>query len=197
MKRVVKITGKPDLLLNSLSFIKTHWAPLLVLSLIAAFGRVIQLGGFGQISSLTNVLLEIVIELSRVAIFLYVIGIANIKRGISKVKRLFSCGINLKAKWTTASQKLKTQWLNLTFSFLGFLLIAGFINFLIDQLAYQTCFYLTLKNEGLLVDTSAEWTILLFFKNLSVIPFTLVFETLLLLWLTNKFPSNYAQQSQI
>ena len=64
------------------------------------------------------------------------------------------------------------------------------MNLLIDHLAYETCLYLALRYNGILVDTSSEWTILLFFKNISVIPFTLVFETIVLLWLTNKTTSD-------
>ena len=70
------------------------------------------------------------------------------------------------------------------------IIVAG-INLLIDLLAYETCLYLTLKKEGILVDTSSEWTILLFFKNILVIPFTLVFETVFLLWVTNKLANRH------
>ncbi len=83
--------------------------------------------------------------------------------------------------------KFKAQWVQIVFSFIGFPAIAGGINFLIDQLAYHTCLYLTLKSGGILVEASSEWTLLLFFKNISVIPFALVFETIFLLCLTNNF----------
>jgi hypothetical protein len=41
-----------------------------------------------------------------------------------------------------------------------------------------------------LADSSSEWTILLFFKNLTVIPLTLIFDAILLLWLSNKLSNN-------
>jgi hypothetical protein len=66
------------------------------------------------------------------------------------------------------------------------LLIAATINYFIDLLAYETCLYLSLKSDGILAESSSEWTILLFFKNLTVIPLTLIFDTVLLLWLANK-----------
>ena len=72
----------------------------------------------------------------------------------------------------------------------GFLLIAWAINYLIDVLAYETCLYLTLKKDGILVESSSEWAILLFFKNLTVIPLTLIFDTVLLLWLANKLSNS-------
>ena len=190
MKATARVLSKLDLLSHSFSFMRDHYKILLALGLIAAFGRVIQLGGFGEVSSTTNYILEGVVEGSRILIFLYVLGIANIRRGIDKVKHLFSGKRNLKAIWAVAVQKIKTQWLGISLNFFGFLIIAGTINFLIDQLAYQTCLFLSLKSRGILVDTSSEWTILLFFKNILVIPFTLVFETLFLLWLTNRMTAN-------
>lgn len=71
-------------------------------------------------------------------------------------------------------------------NFIGFSVIVWGMNYLIDLLAYQTCLYLALKQGGILAPASSEWTILLFFKNLSVIPFTLIFETLFLLWLADR-----------
>ena len=87
---------------------------------------------------------------------------------------------------TIAVQKMKKQWPAVVLNSIGFLLIAGAINYLIDALAYKTCLYLALKKQGILAASSSEWAILLFFKNLSVIPFTLIFETVFLLWVTNK-----------
>lgn len=187
MKNKIKaLRNNLDLLLSSLLFIRNHWGLLLTLGLISAFGRVIQLGGFGEISTQADMVLEVIIETSRVILFLYVLGAANMKRGAHLIKRLFSGKINLKANWTTITQKLKSQWLIISVNFLGFMILAGTINFLIDQLAYQTCLLLSLQHQGFLVYTSSEWTLLLFFKNISVIPFTVVFETLFLFWITDK-----------
>jgi hypothetical protein len=162
------------------------------LGLIAAFGRVIQLEGFGKITSWMNVVLEVVVESARVLIFLYVLGLADIKNGAVRIRNLFTHKDNRKLNWTIATQKLKKQWFYILLNIIGFLLIAGLINYLIDQLAYETCFYLTLKKGGILVDSSSEWTILLFFKNISVIPLMLVFDAIFLLWITNKFKGRLA-----
>jgi hypothetical protein len=197
MNRITKVLSKLDLLFSSIIFLKDHFVILLALGLIAAFGRVIQLGGLGEISTLTNVILEVVVETSRVIIFLYVLGVANIKKGFYQVRQLFSGKSKLRGIRAIAFQKLKSNWVNISLSFLGFLIIAGTINFLIDQLAYQTCLYLSLKREGILVDTSSEWTILLFFKNILVIPFTLVFETIFLLWITDKITVKYIHLHEI
>ena len=156
------------------------------LGFIAAFGRVIQLGGFGQITTWMNVILEIVIESARILLFLYVLGWANIKNGVLRIKHLLTRKEDRKKFLTVAIHKLKKQWFLVSLNIIGFLLIAWTINFLIDLLAYETCLYLSLKTDGILAESSSEWTILLFFKNLTVIPLTLIFDTVLLLWLANK-----------
>ena len=156
------------------------------LGFIAAFGRVIQLGGFGQITTWMNVILEIVIESARILLFLYVLGWANIKNGVLRIKHLLTRKEDRKKFLTVVIHKLKKQWFLVSLNIIGFLLIAWTINFLIDLLAYETCLYLSLKTDGILAESSSEWTILLFFKNLTVIPLTLIFDTVLLLWLANK-----------
>ena len=173
-------------MIASLSFMKRHWIVLLALGLIAALGRVIQLGGFGEVTRSTHAMLEIAVEGSRVAMLLFVLGLANVRMGAKQIVRLLTGKFAFRNHARQAWKKAKSRWLALTISFISFAIIAFGLNLLIDQLAYETCFYLTLKREGILADASSEWTILLFFKNLSVIPFTLVFETIVLLWLTNK-----------
>ncbi|HTL07164.1 MAG TPA: hypothetical protein VL307_02865 [Chitinophagaceae bacterium] len=179
--------GRLSLLFNSLHFFKKHFATILTFGLVAAIGRVIQLGGFGPITAFTNVLLEIIVECARLSLFIYVLGFASIKKGIERLKHLFVDKGQRKKAFRTAIQQFKKQWWAVCINIVGLLLIAFAINYLIDLLAYETCFYLTLKTRGILVPSSSEWTVLLFFKNLTVIPLTLIFDTVLLLWLCNKW----------
>jgi len=174
---------------NAIYFIKKHFLVILSLGLISAFGRVIQLGGFGEIPGWVNIVLEIIVESSRILLFLFVLGLANVKNGIVRIKDHLTKKNTWRSNWSVAIQKIKKQWLSVLLNLVAFLIIASMFNYLIDQLAYQTCLYLSLKENGILVDSSSEWTILLFFKNLSVIPFTLVFETLLILWIAGKLNS--------
>ncbi|HET6721643.1 MAG TPA: hypothetical protein VFH07_02790 [Chitinophagaceae bacterium] len=177
---------KWTLLNNTVYFFKKHFLPIIGLGLIAAFGRVIQLGGFGQITGWMNVVLEAVVESARILLFLYVLGLANVKNGVLRIKHVLTHKDDRKTLLTNAIHKLKKQWLSLALNIIGFLVIASIINYLIDLLAYETCLYLSLKTDGILAESSSEWTILLFFKNLTVIPLTLIFDTVLLLWLANK-----------
>jgi len=174
---------------NAIYFIKKHFLVILGLGLISAFGRVIQLGGFGEIPVWANIALEILVESSRILLFLFVLRLANVKKGILRIRDLFTKKDMWRSNWSGSIQKIKKQWLSVLLNVVAFLIIASMFNYLIDQLAYQTCLYLSLKENGILVDSSSEWTILLFFKNLSVIPFTLIFETLLILWIAGKLNS--------
>lgn len=184
------LADKLSLLNNTFYFVKKHLMTIMGFGLIAAFGRVIQLGGFGQITSFMNIILEVAVESARILLFLYVLGLANIKKGILRIKYMLIHREDRKKLLTVAFQKMKKQWLSVSLNIVGFLLIAWTINYLIDLLAYETCLYLTLKTDGILAESSSEWTILLFFKNLTIIPLTLIFDTILLLWLSNKL-SNY------
>jgi hypothetical protein len=180
------LSGKLGCLNNTLVFFKKHLGVIMALGLIAAFGRVIQLEGFGPITPWMNIVLEIVVESVRVLLFLYVLGLASIKNGMLRVGRLFTHKDQRKIHWKVAIQKLKKQWFLLVINLVAFLFLAWVMNYLIDLLAYETCLYLSLKKDGILADAASEWTIILFFKNLSVIPLTLIFDAVLLLWLTNK-----------
>jgi large-conductance mechanosensitive channel len=177
-------SDKLNLLNFTLQFFKKNLLVIMGLGLIAAFGRVGQLGGFGHIATWTNILLEIVIETSRLLLFLYVLGFANVNNGYLLIKRFFTNKYTRKASFITAIQKLRMQWWSFAVNIIGFLIIAWIINYFIDLVAYETCLYLTLKKEGILTESSSEWTILLFFKNLTVIPFTLIFDAILLIGLS-------------
>lgn len=181
-----RIPKKSHFLKSAICFFRKYFMFITGLGLVAAFGRVIQLGGFGPVSSVMNIMLELVVESARILLIFYVLGIASITNGLSRVKRFFTQKESRKNLRITGIQKMKNQWSLILMNFIGFSLIAWGMNYLIDLLAYQTCLYLALKQGGILAPASSEWTILLFFKNLSVIPFTLIFETLFLLWLADR-----------
>jgi hypothetical protein len=116
---------KLNLLKASLLFIKNHFYILFTLGLIAAFGRVIQLRGFGEIPSWLNIVLEVVIETSRLLIVVFVIGWANVKTGLRRIKNFFSSRSSMKMYWKIAVQKMKGQWINILINCAGLLIIAA------------------------------------------------------------------------
>jgi hypothetical protein len=174
--------------LYTFQFIRNNFLIIFTLGLIAAIGRTIQLRAFGPISPVTHFSLEILIESARLAIVLYALGLANIRRGVRKVFHFVKKKDSRRQSWQTALARLRREWVAILLNFIAFLLIAFLFNFVIDHIAYETCLYITLTARKLISDQSSEWTLILFFKNITVIPFTLVFQTLFLLWITNRLP---------
>src|SRR3712207_6429010 len=105
MNLLVNLSNKLSLLKHTLYFLKKHLTVISGLGLIAAFGRVIQLGGFGQVTSLINILLEVVVEFVRVLMFLYVLGLASFRNGTLRIKQFFSNRNSRKLYWKVAVQK--------------------------------------------------------------------------------------------
>ncbi|MEJ0105159.1 MAG: hypothetical protein WDO19_22535 [Bacteroidota bacterium] len=197
MKLPVEISSKLNWIRSAAYFFKKHFIVVFGLGLIAAFGRTIQLGAFGPITSWLNISLEIIIESARIAIFLYVLGLANIKKGLLRIRHLFTDKVNLKQNLVVAGNKVKKQWSAILLNIVVFSVIAWTINYIIELLAYQTCLYITLKQGGVLSESSSEWVVLLFFKNISVIPFTLIFNALFALWITNKLKNLMPAKLQV
>ncbi|MBD2703120.1 hypothetical protein IC229_20905 [Spirosoma sp. BT702] len=177
-----------DWTVQTIRFCQHHFLFIFSLGLIAAFGRAIQLRAFGPVSPTAHVLLEVVIESARILIFLYALGFTNIRKGVVRLTQLVTNKTGRRQNWRLAMQTLRTKWLSLLANFVAFLVIAFLFNVLINHIAYETCLYITLKARQLISDQTSEWAIILFFKNISVIPFTLIFNALFCLWLVNRLP---------
>ncbi|NIJ54168.1 hypothetical protein [Dyadobacter arcticus] len=190
MNTLLRVTQKFDSTLNSLRFVRKHFLIILILGLIAGLGRAAQLRAFGAIAPWLDTFLEITIQTARILIFLFSLGLTNVKKGITRFVSVFSFETGTSKNWKSAWAKLKTEWVAVTLNMAAFLFISFLINLMIDHIAYETCLYLTLKRDGLLSADSSEWAIILFFKNISVIPFTLVFNATLLLWFANRLPQH-------
>jgi hypothetical protein len=181
-----KFTLPLEWLTATLSFIRNHFAVIMTLGLIAGLGRVIQLKGFGPVSPTAHLVLEIIIEAARVLLFVYVVGSANISVGFRRIIAGFRDKRGSRHQLSHALRHFKPKWKELLLNLVAYLTIAWLINLFIDHLAYETCLYLTMKQNGLLSETSSEWTIILFFKNLTVIPLTLVLNATFLFFATGR-----------
>lgn len=159
---------------------------ILALGMVAALGRAAQLRAFGPISPIADNALEVIIQFARIMVFVYALGLTNVKKGIARIKLLLTSKATWKENSRIAFQKFKKDWRSIVANFVIYLLIALLVNKLIDYAAYQTCLYAKLKTHSIISGDSSEWVIILFFKNLSVIPFTLIFNAVFLLWVTNK-----------
>ncbi|GAB3997442.1 hypothetical protein GCM10028807_42670 [Spirosoma daeguense] len=188
MTQSPKLLKAMDWTVHTLRFCQQHFLFIFSLGLIAAFGRAIQLRAFGPVSQTAHVSLEIVIESARILIFLYALGFTNVRKGVGRLVEFVTNKQKRSKNWHLALQTLRTKWGALLLNFLVFSVIALLFNVLINHIAYETCLYITLKARQLISDQASEWAIILFFKNISVIPFTLIFNALFFLWLVNRLP---------
>lgn len=187
-----KLLNVLDWTVHTIRFVKNHFLIIFVLGLIAAVGRAIQLRVFGPVSPLSHTVLEIVIEGARILLFFYALGLTNVRAGANRLIHLITNKQGRKQNWRVAIQKVKEKWFAILINFVVFSVIAFLFNGLINHIAYETCLYITLKSRQLISDQTSEWAIILFFKNISVIPFTLIFNALFLLWLVNRLPKSVA-----
>jgi hypothetical protein len=130
--------------------------------------------------------MEVIVETARLALFIYILGSASLKMGFARLSRVFKKSQRRSEEMKLAFVNFKRKWPILLLNLVVYLLIAWGINVLIDQLAYETCLYLTMQNRGILSSEASEWTIILFFKNLTVIPLTFIFNTLFVFYMTNR-----------
>ncbi|SDF50866.1 hypothetical protein SAMN04487996_11134 [Dyadobacter soli] len=174
---------------ETLRFFRKHLLAVLGLGFIAAIGRIVQLGAFGTISPGLHAAMEVMIESARIWLFVYALGLTKVKKGFERIKLMLTSPNAWAIHWRQARTRLRSEWRSLLASFVIYLLIAWVINLLIDHTAYQTCLYYKLKVNNIIAEQSSEWVIILFFKNLSVIPLTLIFNALFLLWVTGRMSS--------
>jgi hypothetical protein len=174
----------------SIHFFGLHFLVVFGAGLVAAIGRAIQLGAMDHVSSGVNNLLEILIAAARVLTFLLVLGEGSIGKGARRIRSIFLLN---GAQWRLISEavitKLRVNWLSLVTNLLVYSAIAFMINFTIDKVAYDTDLLINLQSSHILSPQTSEWVLLLFFKNLTVIPFTIIFNGFLLLWVTGKLTS--------
>lgn len=188
MSRFANLLQSLDWTVSSIQFTKRHVVPVFSLGLVAAIGRAVQLKALGSISPTADLLLEIGVESVRIALFLYALGAANMSRGVNRLRRFLANGATRNESWRLIAQRLRRHWPALIANVLLFAGIAFVINAFIDHIAYETCLYIALKTRQLLDGQASEWVLILFFKNLSVIPFTLIVNAFFCLWLVNRLP---------
>ena len=171
----------------SLSFFGHHFFLVFGFGLIAALGRAIQLGAMGVASNGPQVLLEILIEAARVLTFLFVLGEGSIAIGSRRIKKviLFSRD-QWKHTFTIVITRLRVNWKALIVNGVVFSAFALSVNYVINKVAYGTDLLATVQNSRLLALETSEWVLILFFKNLTVIPFTIIFDGFFLRWITSK-----------
>ena len=175
-----------NLVKYSIEFFGRHFILIFGAGLIAGVGRTIQLGAIGEISGGADSFLELVIATARILTFILILGEGRISIGVQRVRSIFQLN---RAQWQSIGlniiTRLKSNWLALLINLIVYSAIAMIINYLIDKIAYNSNLLKALQNSHILAANTTEWVILLFFKNITVIPFTIIFNGFVLLWVAN------------
>jgi hypothetical protein len=177
----------------SLYFYFSHALVILGLALFAAAGRAVQIGWSARISSSTHLLLEVLVEGARLLICLAIVGDGSPAAGIRRIRRLFA---KLKVNQGAASDalwgKLKARWMDLVLIVVVFSAFAYLVNFTIGSIAQSEAVLERLRGVALLNELSDEslgYVFVFVLKNLTIIPFTLVWWYGLYRWLRYGSPS--------
>ncbi|MCE7067082.1 hypothetical protein [Dyadobacter sp. CY326] len=193
MRNILHINSTFDWTKDSLLFLKRNFLTILLLGLVAGLGRAAQLRAFGEIPAWLDVSLEVIIQSARLLTFVFALGLNNFKSGVKRISAALLQKSGGLSKRQIAWHKLKTHWKKLLWNMAALLAMSFLINLFIDHIAYETCMYVSLQKRGIINVNASEWTIILFLKNISVIPLTLVFNAMFVLWLTNKLPSHLSK----
>lgn len=171
----------------AITFYFRHFLIILGLCLIAGSGRIIQFQAFGTISPLFYWVLEAVVEISRVLILIFIVGMGNIKCGIDAFRKLFTHGLNgWKVKGKKLMRNFKSNWRLIGLNLIVFSAITFLFNFLLGKSAACVVWAEGFAGLNPFQSGSATTQFIFFVKNLTVIPFTLVFEFGLLAFLLDK-----------
>jgi hypothetical protein len=177
----------PLLLKWGIRFYFAHLGLIIVICLFASVGRAIQMGVVGEVSSSWYITLEVIVALSRLTLLVAVIGKGNVLLGFRKISSVFRSKKEERKKgWSIVVERFKTHWLMILWNCLVFGLLAFLINHLIGYLSSLPELLSFLKENNLLHEDAAQTPVVFFLKNLTVIPFTLIFEYGIFLFLINR-----------
>lgn len=161
----------------SIRFYFAHFGLIAAICFFAALGRAIQMGAIGEISSGWYITLEVIVALSRLTLLVAVIGKGKILQGFRKIRSIFRSKKEERKKgWRTVVERFKVYWLMILWNCLFFGLLAFLINSLIGYLASIPEVLSFLKENNVLHKNATQTPLVFFLKNLTVIPFTLIFE---------------------
>ncbi len=187
MQESYALLGYSELIQKTDTQLKRNFLLIFILGLIAGEGRFWQEGGYGEISSTANGILEVIVNVARILIVLVIIGRGYMQAGARNFAGIFRLTRN---EWHEIWENVKYNFLNnflaLLVNFIIFIIIAFVINVVLFTLLEHTTFLEWLKSISLVGQTASKWPVLLFFKNISIIPFTLVFETLFVMWIVER-----------
>ncbi|WP_460674270.1 hypothetical protein [Larkinella ripae] len=177
------------LLVWTFQFWRTYFGPISLWMLFAALGRAVQMKIFGPIPSSLFVSLEILVEAARIITILVIVGHGNWRQGVQNLGVLFRFK---KQQWRetgrTARTMLRLHWPVLLGNLLLFSLLAYGFNAINRLIAEHRAVFYGLKDFGFMHQAATSMPLFFFLKNLTVIPFTVIFEYGLFMALAGKLP---------
>lgn len=187
MQDTYALLGYSELIEKTDKQLKRNFLLIFILGLIAGESRFWQEGGYGEISSTAHGILEVIVNAARILIIFVIIGRGYVQAGARNFASIFRL---TRSEWHEVWENIKYNFLNnflaLLVNFIIYIIIAFVINVVLFTLLEHTTFLEWLKSISLVSPTASKWPILLFLKNISIIPFTLVFETLFVMWIVER-----------
>src|SRR5262245_22548025 len=158
-------------LAQSLSFYVRFAFTITGLALLSSTGRAVQLGWSEYISGAQHLLLELMVEGARAAIFLVVVGEGSLTDGITAIKNAWKM-----TGFISIWNNLKYRWGAVLWSIAAFIVFASLINLVISLIAHNDIVLSAVRNFGFppAKDDSLKVALIFFLKNITIIPFTLV-----------------------
>ena len=158
-------------LAQSVRFYARYAVNIIGLGLLSSTGRAIQLGWSEYISGTQHLLLELMVEAARVAIFLVVVGEGSFTAGVTAIKN-----VRKMSGYVSIWNNLKGRWVAVIWSIAAFIIFASLVNAVISLIAHNDTVLSTVQNLGFppTKDESLKSAIIFFLKNITIIPFTLV-----------------------
>jgi hypothetical protein len=166
------------ILTRSLRFYFANPVTVIGLAFFSAIGRAIQLGWGDSISLLLYLLLGGIVWGSRIGIFLVAIGGGSLREGSATIRRIHKMSEQEReTKAEPMETNFKNNWIDVV---VGFVIFGVFVylipNVIISQIAETESVLRFVRNHGLqgLDDESLGTVIDFFLRNLTIIPFTII-----------------------
>lgn len=187
---------KNSIFITSLRFFAKFAPAILGVSLMVSFGRVIQIGWGDDLSTAAYFLLEFFVEGLRVIILLFIIGRGSVSGGIQTITSIFKMPKDERdSAFTKMGKTFKLNWIVVLRGILFYGAAIISLNYLIGWMAGTSVAHTLLLDLGLpgSNENTLHTAATLFLKNLTVIPFTIIFQYLLVLYLLN--PTSFRNPS--
>lgn len=166
------------ILTRSLRFYVAHAVAIIGLGLFASIGRVIQVSWDASISLPLYLLLEGIVEGVRIGILLVGIGGGNLSAGIATSRRIYKMSEQERETHVESmATTFKDNGIDVAVSFVIFGIFVYLIpNMIISQIAETESVRRVVQDLWLqgVDDESLRTVIVLFIKNITIIPFTII-----------------------